>query len=81
MKKKSDSSSELDEFLYHRSPYYGQIKPEYLSFNTQLQNFSQKINYICSLQTGGKISSEDAYQQIKSLWKKLKIARNLLNIE
>ncbi|WP_427160078.1 DUF7219 family protein [Aliinostoc sp. HNIBRCY26] len=80
MEQKS-STNELNEFLYNRSPYYGQVSPEYISFNHQLQDFSQRVNYICSLQTGGKISLDDAYKQIKSLWKKLKVARQVLNIK
>ncbi|MEH2042588.1 MAG: hypothetical protein V7L12_04625 [Nostoc sp.] len=33
MKRQSDLLSELCDFLYPRSPYYGQFKPEYLVFN------------------------------------------------
>jgi hypothetical protein len=35
---------------------------------------------ICALETNGKISPVDAYQQIKELWKKLQESkRNLLD--
>lgn len=80
MKHQSDILSELNDFLYPRSPYYGQFKPEYLVFNANLQDFSQRVNYICSLQTGGKISPEEAYKQIQILWKQLKHTRKALKI-
>ncbi|MBD2365034.1 hypothetical protein H6G36_28390 [Anabaena minutissima FACHB-250] len=78
MNTNSDFLSDLCDFLYPRSPYYGQFKPEYLVFNASLQEFSQRVNYICSLQTGGKISPEEAYQQIHVLWKELKRAKKAL---
>lgn len=75
MNQYSDLLSELSDFLYPRSPYYGDLKSEYLEFNTQLQDFSQRVNYICGLQSGGQLSPEDAYKQIQTLWKQLKIAK------
>ncbi len=69
-----------DEFLYPRSRYYGQVKPENLVFNANLQEFAQKISYICSLETSGKITPEDAYEQIKVLWKQLKRTKKELRI-
>ncbi|HLP89952.1 MAG TPA: hypothetical protein VK184_15350 [Nostocaceae cyanobacterium] len=76
----NDFLSELSDFLYPRSQYYGQFKPEYLVFNSNLQEFSQRVSYICSLQTSGKLSPEDAYAQIKVLWKQLKHTKKNLNI-
>jgi hypothetical protein len=69
-----------DDFLYPRSRYYGQVKPENLVFNANLQEFAQKISFICSLETSGKIPPEDAYEQIKTLWKQLKKAKKELQI-
>ncbi len=57
---------------YH---YYGKNNPENISFNTYLQEFSQKISYISSLETNGKLSSDEAYRQLKHLWKQLKEAK------
>ncbi|AFZ04294.1 hypothetical protein [Calothrix sp. PCC 6303] len=71
---------EKDDFLYPRSRYYGQVKPENLVFNANLQEFAQKISFICNLETSGKLSPEDAYEQIKSLWKQLKQARKQLKV-
>ncbi|NMG10873.1 hypothetical protein [Brasilonema sp. UFV-L1] len=69
-----------DNFLYPRGRYYGQVKPENLVFNANLQIFAQKVSYITSLETSGKISPLDAYNQIKALWKKLKYSKKELGI-
>lgn len=69
-----------DEFLYPRSRYHGQIKPEELVFNANLQEFTQRISFICNLQTNGKLSAEASYQQIKDLWQQLERTSNSLKI-
>jgi isopropylmalate/homocitrate/citramalate synthase len=69
-----------DDFLYPRGRYYGQVKPENLVFNANLQEFAQKISYICNLETGGKLPPEEAYEQIKALWKELKQTKKQLRI-
>ena len=75
MAKDSDFLINLTDFLYPRHRYYGQFKPEYLVFNSNLQEFSQRVSYICNLQTAGKLSPEEAYTQIQMLWKQLKTAK------
>lgn len=72
--------SERDDFLYPRSSYHGEIRPENLVFNANLQEFSQRISYLCNLETGGKISQVEAYRQIKSLWKELKRSKKALGV-
>jgi hypothetical protein len=69
-----------DEFLYPRSRYYGQVKPENLVFNANLQEFAQRVSFICNLETNSKISPEEAYEQIKALWKQLKRSKKQLGI-
>lgn len=69
-----------DNFLYPRYPYRGKVKPENLVFNANLQEFAQKVNYICNLETAGKIAPADAYRQIKALWKTLKLSKDQLGI-
>ncbi len=68
------------DFLYPRSRYYGEVKPENLVFNANLQEFAQRVSYICNLETAGKLSPEDAYEQIKDLWQQLKQTRKQLGI-
>lgn len=67
-----------DEFLYPRSRYYGQVKPENLIFNANLQEFAHKVGYITALETSGKTSPHEAYKQIKGLWKQLKRSKKAL---
>lgn len=69
-----------ENFLYPRSRYYGQVKPENLVFNANLQEFTQRVSYICNLETAGKLQPEEAYEQIKALWKKLKRTKKQLQI-
>jgi hypothetical protein len=69
-----------DDFLYPRSRYYGQFKPKNLLFNANLQEFSQRVSYICNLETGRKIPPYEAYKQIKSLWEELKSIKQKLSI-
>jgi hypothetical protein len=61
-----------ENFIFPRTSYRGEFTPENLVFNANLQEFAQKVSYICNLETNGKISSPDAYEQIKYLWKGLK---------
>jgi hypothetical protein len=74
------TTMDKEDFLYPRGRYYGQVKPENLVFNANLQEFAQKISYICNLETNGKLSPEDAYEQIKALWKQLKRTKKQLQI-
>jgi isopropylmalate/homocitrate/citramalate synthase len=69
-----------NDFLYPRGRYYGQVKPENLVFNANLQEFAQKVSYICNLETAGKVPPEDAYDQIKELWKNLRNSKKQLGI-
>lgn len=72
--------NDRNEFLYPRSRYYGQVKPQHLVFNANLQEFAQRVTVICNLETNGKLSPEEAYRQIKALWKQLKRSKKQLAI-
>jgi hypothetical protein len=72
--------ADRSDFLSPRGRYYGKVKPENLVFNANLQEFAQRISFICNLETAGKLSSEEAYQQIKDLWKELKRSKKSLGI-
>ncbi|MCW5318406.1 hypothetical protein GTQ43_33200 [Nostoc sp. KVJ3] len=75
-----DNSKDLESFIYPRSRYYGQFQPENIVFNANLQEFSQKVGYISCLETSGKLSPEEAYNQIRALWKQLKHSKKELSI-
>ena len=68
------------DFLYPKARYRGAVKPENLVFNANLQEFSQRVSYISCLESGGKISPEESYQEIKALWKQLKQSKRQLAI-
>ena len=72
--------SEQFDFMYPRSRYRGQFKPENLAFNANLQEFAQRVMLITNLETGGKISPEESYTEIRSLWKNLKHSKESLGI-
>ncbi|NJR64198.1 MAG: hypothetical protein HC772_00850 [Leptolyngbyaceae cyanobacterium CRU_2_3] len=67
-----------NDFFYPQSHYHGEFTPEQLAFNANLQEFAQRVSIICSLETGGKVATEDAYRQIKALWKQLKQSKKEL---
>lgn len=74
----TDDSQQRDDFLMPRASYRGEFTPENFVFNANLQEFANRISLICSLETGGKISSIEAYEQIKALWKALKASKKNL---
>ena len=69
-----------ERFLYPHASYHGQVKPENLVFNANLQEFAHKVGYITALETSGKLSPLEAYKQIKELWKQLESSKKTLNI-
>jgi hypothetical protein len=68
------------DFIYHRNHYSGVVQPQNLVFNANLQEFAQKVGYISSLETAGKLSPEESYRQIKALWHDLKSSKKQLGI-
>jgi hypothetical protein len=68
------------KFLYPQNRYYGEVKPENLVFNANLQEFSQRVGYITSLTSNGKISVEQAFTQIETLWEQVEKSKTQLGI-
>ena len=75
-----NSEQSKENFLYPRSRYYGEFSPQNLVFNANLQEFAHRVTLLCGLETGGKLTSEEAYEQIKSLWIELKKSKEELGI-
>lgn len=67
MEHPSDSYS----FIYHQNRYHGHFTPQTLVFNANLQEFTQRVGHISNLQSKGKLSPQEAYEQIEALWKRL----------
>lgn len=80
MTDRNDGKPGKDEFFFPRSSYRGPVHPENLVFNANLQEFSQRVSYICNLETAGKLSPVEAYEQIKDLWQKVEAAKYELRI-
>ena len=69
-----------DDFLAPRSAYWGEVTLPNVTFNANLQEFAQRISLICNLETGGKITPVEAYEEIRELWKQLKASKkNILD--
>ncbi len=75
-----DTNASRDRFLYPHSRYRGKFTPQNLVFNANLQEFAHKVEYICALETNGKISPQEAYREVKALYKQLKLSKNELGI-
>ena len=66
------------ELLDSSSYNHGDNMPENLVFSAKLQEFANKVDYICCLETGGKIQCLEAYEQIKTLLQQLDDANDSL---
>lgn len=73
-------SNSFSDFWMPRYPYRGKVNPENLVFDANLQEFAQRVSHISNLELSGKISPQDSYTQIKSLWKELKQSKKMLQI-
>ncbi|MUH00666.1 hypothetical protein F7734_53710 [Scytonema sp. UIC 10036] len=70
-----------DEFLYQKRTYRGPFHPTALLFNANLQEFATRVSYISNLQTLGKLSPQEAYEQIDTLWNQLKSSYSSLGLD
>lgn len=66
-----NTMNDLHSFLYPHASDRNDFTPENLVFNANSQEFSQRINYIFYLQTSGKMSTNESFEQIRSLWHQL----------
>ena len=75
-----DSDLSKENFIAPHAPFRGEFSPEHLVFDANLQEFAGRVMTISNLETGGKLSPEDSYRQIKALWKELKRSKKSLGI-
>ncbi|HHP7229531.1 MAG TPA: hypothetical protein ACFCUY_01575 [Xenococcaceae cyanobacterium] len=71
-------SNSKDDFLNPIGKYYGEFAPGKLVFNANLQEFANRVSYICGLETNGKLTSHEAYERIKNLWQELQNSKQEL---
>ncbi|MFE4104810.1 DUF7219 family protein [Almyronema epifaneia] len=69
-----------DKFINPRSSYQGQVRPENLAFNANLQEFAHRVSHICNLETSGKLKPNEAYNAILELWQTLDASRDGLDV-
>jgi len=55
-----------------------EIKDHNIQLDEHLQEFAHEIGIICALEAGGKLPPKEAYKQIKSRWKDLKLKKKSL---
>jgi hypothetical protein len=67
-------------FLYPRARYRGEVKPENFVFHANLQEFAQRVTYISNLETNGKLSPLESFEQIEALWQQLQTSKQQLDI-
>lgn len=80
MTDQNDDKNHKDRFFFPHSSYRGAVHPENLVFNANLQEFAHRVNYICNLETAGKLTPVEAYDKIRELWQKLDEAKQQLRI-
>jgi hypothetical protein len=52
--------------------------PQRLLFHQNLESFAERVGLIVGLQSNGKLSQEQAYDQIRAIWKELKGSKGAL---
>ena len=50
-------------------------------FERELARFGDKVSLLAGLEVGGKITVEEAYQEIKKLYKNIKKVRKMESLE
>jgi hypothetical protein len=69
----------VSNFINVDHHYHGEFALGNLTFDANLQYFSRHVGLICALENGGKISPQEAFNQIGELWEALESsASNLL---
>ncbi|MDM7935961.1 MAG: hypothetical protein QUV06_00660 [Cyanobium sp. CZS 48M] len=63
------------------SAYHGDDwSPQRLAFHQNLERFADRVGLIVGLQSNGKLNQDQAYDEIRMLWKELKGSKNGLEI-
>ena len=52
--------------------------PERLMFHQNLESFAERVGLVVGLQSNGKMSQEQAYDEIRRIWKDLKDSKDVL---
>ena len=52
--------------------------PERLAFHQNLESFAERVGLIVGLQSNGKMSQDQAYDEIRKLWQSLRTSKDNL---
>ncbi|MEX0588226.1 MAG: hypothetical protein WD136_03120 [Cyanobium sp.] len=52
--------------------------PQRLVFHQNLESFAERVGLVVGLQSNGKLSQEQAYAEIRKIWKDLKDSKGSL---
>jgi hypothetical protein len=69
------------DFIHVNNHFYGEFTPTNLVFDSNLQEFSRRVGFICALENGGKLSPQSAFSQIEGLWEVLESSAHNLGID
>jgi hypothetical protein len=65
--------------LEGHSPYRAaDWSPQRLTFHQNLESFAERVGLLVGLQSNGKVTQEQAYAEIRKLWKELRDSRDTL---
>ena len=62
----------------HSSYRAGDWTPQRLMFHQNLESFAERVGLLVGLQSNGKVSQEQAYAEIRKIWKDLKDSKDML---
>lgn len=67
--------SPMEQHSTYRGPDW---TPQRLMFHQNLESFAERVGLVVGLQSNGKVSQEQAYAQIRRIWKELKDSKDAL---
>ena len=75
----TDPGASVQSPLESHSSYRGaDWSPQRLVFHQNLESFADRVGLIVGLQSNGKMSQEQAYTEIRKIWKELKGSKDEL---
>lgn len=62
----------------HSSYRAGDWTPQRLLFHQNLESFAERVGLLVGLQSNGKVTQEEAFAEIRRMWKELKDSKSTL---
>jgi hypothetical protein len=62
----------------HSSYRGGDWTPQRLLFHQNLESFAERVGLLVGLQSNGKVTQEEAFAEIRRMWKDLKDSKSTL---